>query len=743
MEFVVDTSGQDTAPGTAKAPLRTVHEALSRCRTAPAGESRTILLRGGTHYLDAPLVLTPADTGPLTLRSSDGEKATLSGGRRLVCDWQPYRDGILVCDLPDAAAGKLDFTQLFADGVRQVRARFPNLGEERPEHADQNYGGYRVELKHTAGYTLPRGAIPDAVPSPHPDPDEDVPYDCEPARGIELDPETFTDQNWARPHEAVIHIFQNFYWGNLQWRVQSIDRDAHRLWFGDGGQQMGAKWTTEGSAVGTRSRYFVENVFEELDAPCEWYLDREAGKLYWMPDHGVDPHTATIEVSGLKTLISVAGRRLDSVDDITFERIRFAHTETTFFEEYEVPSLSDWALHRGGAMRLEGSRRCAVRDCLFEGLGGNAIFANRFNRHLTVCGCTFRDVGDSGVLLVGEHETTTGTQKHFPCECRVENNHFHDLGRCGKQTAAVYISRAKRITVGHNLIHDLPRAGICIGDGTWGGHVIEYNHIHDTCLETTDHGPFNAWGRDRYWSAVHGQWEMLKENCIINGDPISAAMEPVILRHNFFVESRGWGLDLDDGASNYDIYNNVCVGIAMKMREGSHRKVHNNIWVHCANSPCFHVGNEDNHDEYYNNITVMNPKYQVENHDRLFRLAGSGNEIYHLIFPPVRSRWLKRIDRNCYTNDLGHFLACVREREAKEKRSIDLEEWQAMGFDHHSVFADPMFVDPENHNYQVHPDSPALKVGFENFEMNTWGLQESFPGIWNSQDAGNGHQQPT
>jgi hypothetical protein len=44
----------------------------------------------------------------------------------------------------------------------------------------------------------------------------------------------------------------------------------------------------------------------------------------------------------------------------------------------------------------------------------------------------------------------------------------------------------------------MPRAGICIGDGTWGGHVIEFNHIYDTVRETGDHGPFNAWGRERF-----------------------------------------------------------------------------------------------------------------------------------------------------------------------------------------------------------------------------------------------------
>jgi hypothetical protein len=34
--------------------------------------------------------------------------------------------------------------------------------------------------------------------------------------------------------------------------------------------------------------FYVENVFEELDAPGEWFLDSREGKLYYMPEPGVD-----------------------------------------------------------------------------------------------------------------------------------------------------------------------------------------------------------------------------------------------------------------------------------------------------------------------------------------------------------------------------------------------------------------------------------------------------------------------
>ncbi len=59
-----------------------------------------------------------------------------------------------------------------------------------------------------------------------------------------------------------------------------------------------------------------------------------------------------------------------------------------------------------------------------------------------------------------------------------------------------------------------------------------------------------------------------------------------------------------------------------------------------------------------------------------------------------------------------------------------LAEWRQMGFDQHSVYADPMFVDPENKDYRVKPESPALKLGFKNFEMGKWGLTDEFPKMW-------------
>lgn len=87
----------------------------------------------------------------------------------------------------------------------------------------------------------------------------------------------------------------------------------------------------------------------------------------------------------------------------------------------------------------------------------------------------------------------------YPSDCLVDDNLIHSIGEIEKQGAGIQLSMSARITIRNNSIYDLPRAGINVSEGTWGGHLIEGNDVFDTVLETGDHGSFNSWGRDRYW----------------------------------------------------------------------------------------------------------------------------------------------------------------------------------------------------------------------------------------------------
>lgn len=715
--FYVSSSGSDKSPGTKKLPFATLHRAQEAVRQSRGGTSPVrVLVREGTYYLKSTVTFEREDSGskeaPIIYAAYPGEHVTISGGRKLDCTWRPHKNGIMMASVPSG----MEFTQLFINGKRQIRARYPNYDPSSPGKS---------------GYVNAAGPLPAGAVNLNGNPDDDMTFSTQAPRGIRFDPATFTKQKWANPQEAEIHIFQAAYWGNLQWKIKGIDFSTSSIWFGDGGQQIGAKWSRNPAVLNERSRFFVENVFEELDAPGEWFLDKQKSALFYYPELGADLRSALVEVPVLEQAIHFAGTQHDPVEYVSLHGFRIAHTATTYLKAYDVPSLSDWAVHRGGSAFAEGTRNCSIEACWFDAVGGNAVFVNNCNREFSVVGCKFTETGDSAICFVGDLEKTNGTQRAFPYECQATNNLIHDCGFYGKQIAGVYVSRAKRITVSHNLIYNMPRAAICIGDGTWGGHVIEYNQTHDTVRETSDHGPFNAWGRDRGWALAQSHGTYTADRSLDVWEALVDAMEPVIVRNNFFNEKSGWGLDLDDGATNYEIYNNISVGgVSMKLREGAYRKVYNNIWYLSKGAPCFHVGNNYNHDQYFCNITVMDPG-SAEWPDGW---PWWPQMFYSIIAPPAVGPWLEKIDNNCFYCAGGEFQAVVdqlRPEDGKRNaKRYNLEEWQKLGFDQHSVFADPLFVDPKNHNFRVRPESPALKVGFKNFDMGRWGLTDGFPEQW-------------
>ena len=450
----------------------------------------TVWVRAGTYYLDKPLVLDSADSGtpdaPITYAAYPGERVTLSGGRKLSCSWRSLRDGIMRCALPRTQANSVAFTQLFVNGKRQIRARFPKYDKDNP-------------LVSGTGY-LDVARSSEAWPSSE----------------LHYDPATFTRKKWNRPNQAVLHLFPLDRWGNLQWEVQDVDRDAHAIRLGWGGFQLnellfGKAATGIGKSEiysrGFKSRFFVENVPEELDSPSEWYLDCDRGFLDYIPESGENLAKALVEAPALDCVVELRGSQRKPVQFVTFSGFRVAHTASTFLKLYEAPSLGDWTIHRGGAVFLEGTENCAVVNCFFDQVGGNAIFVNNFNRGTRIYGNRISACGDSAICLVGCESQIQGSHRPLPSENLISNNLIHDCGYFGKQCAGVFLSVTEKNTISHNRIFNMPRAAICLNDGWGGGHLIEFNLIHDTVRETTDHGPFNSWGRGRFWcmDQSHGE----------------------------------------------------------------------------------------------------------------------------------------------------------------------------------------------------------------------------------------------
>eukprot|EP01052_Picozoa_sp_SAG31_P032023 SAG31_NODE_3465_length_4243_cov_8.202220_6_plen_133_part_00 len=115
--------------------FQSVAEAVAASRSMP--KPLTVALREGTHYVSETIHLGPSDSG-LTLRNADGERAVLSGGKLLSPAWKASNAcaGCFEASLHGQVTG---VPGLRKDGVREIRARYPNHDPELNAVIDGKY----------------------------------------------------------------------------------------------------------------------------------------------------------------------------------------------------------------------------------------------------------------------------------------------------------------------------------------------------------------------------------------------------------------------------------------------------------------------------------------------------------------------------------------------------------------------------------------------------------------------------
>jgi len=640
-EIHISPAGDDSNPGTAAKPLAALSAALQAARKIAGHEPVTVLLHAGVYYLPDTLKFTAADSGtgkyPVIYAAAPDEKPVISGGQEIKLDWTPLRDGIFQAKV----ASGLVIDQLFVNGERQQMARYPN------------YDATAQEFNGTAA---------DAI-----------------------SPERVA--RWSDPAGGYIHAMHESLWGDMHWRI--LGKKA------DGSLDYEGGWQNNRPSGMHKQFRFVENIREELDAPGEWFHDTKANTLFYIPPAGLDLKAATVEVVRLRHLIEFNGTKARPVKFITLRGLIFRHAARTFMENREPMLRTDWTIYRGGAVMFNGAEDDVIENCDFDQLGGNGIFVNNYNRRIAVRGCLLREGGANGIAFVGDpkavrngigwkeqndfaaiDKTPGPLTENFPADCLVEDCLITRSGRFEKQTAPVEIDMAQNITVRHCSIYDVPRAGINIGDGCWGGHVIEFCDIFDTVKETGDHGSFNSWGRDRYWGLRGVPDGALPKLALLD------VVKRITLRNNRWRCDHGWDIDLDDGSSHYLIYNNLLLNGGLKFREGFQRTATNNIIV--GNSLHPHVWFENSGDVFARNIVMG---------------------AYRPVAMKV-AKWGAEVDYNLFTTS-----------------AADRQEFAAQGCDANSLVGDAQFVNAAAGDFRVKETSPALKLGFVNFPMDQFGVQ--------------------
>ncbi|MBQ4047622.1 MAG: right-handed parallel beta-helix repeat-containing protein [Clostridia bacterium] len=480
--------------------------------------------------------------------------------------------------------------------------------------------------------------------------------------------------DWADPTGGYIHAMHVGEWCGCSYRIDGKNEDGTLILTGG--------WQNNIHRGMHRDYRYAENIREEMTGAGEWFFDEKNNRIYVRPVEGDDFDTAEV---------AVAQRffTLENCENVTIENITFERSVRTFMDCKEPLLRSDWAIHRNGVVFLGDCQNCTIDRCAFYDIGSNAVFVDGNSAQISVMRSHFRELGASGVCFVGYpdsvrsplfqyYETHTLAEfdkeqgpksDHYPKNCLVEDCLMEHIGFAERQVAGVHISMAYGITVRNCTICHTTRAGINVSEGTFGGHLIEGCDVFDTVRDTSDHGSFNSWGRDRFWHVPdlepHDTWKYAKLDIVA----------PTVITRNRFRCDHGWDIDLDDGSTDYIITENLCLSGGIKLREGFFRQVHHNVTV---------------------NNTLHSHDWYPESGDVV------ENNVFCAVYRPyaMPKVWGKRIDGNVL-----HVSGQTDPIPAAKLAEIS-------GDDDESICLDVGFADPAAGDFT--PTNPLVK-GFENF----------------------------
>jgi len=431
----------DRTDGPFATPARARDAVRALKAQGPLAAPVTVLFRGGTYYLEAPLVFAAGDSGteacPVTYAAFEGERPVLSGGRP-VTGWRREEGDRWVADVPGVKEGSWYFRQLFVGGARRDRPRLPKDGF------------YRIAK-------FPGGS------------DYRVPSDQFQFAGDDI------RADWA--NLADVEVVALHFWVDVHLPVARVESATRTVFFT---RKSRRRLSDDFSA--NPARYYVENVREALDRPGEWYLDRSTGRLTYLAMPGEDPSAAGAVAPRLEHLVRFEGRPADGafVEHIRLRGLGLAHNEWNLPPD-DAGDLQA-AVAVPGAIYLSGARHCRIEGCTLAGLGTYAVELAEGCRDVRVVGCRMTDLGGGGVKISGGE--AAASEPWRTAGNAVTDNHIYDGGKIWMSAVGILLRHAADNTIAHNHIHDLYYTGISVG-WVWGyhpsaatGNRIEANHIH-------------------------------------------------------------------------------------------------------------------------------------------------------------------------------------------------------------------------------------------------------------------------
>lgn len=663
-EYFVASHGNDANPGTKAQPFATLERARDAIRelkhAGPLKEPVTVRLQGGTYPLSQEVQFGPDDSGteacPITYAAAEGAAVVLDGGRRIT-SWKKHDDKLWVADLPEVASGAWRFRQLYVNGQQRIRARTPNEGYLR-------VAGCPEGTPKTAHYHK----------------------DCE---TFQFKPGDIR-ADWTNLSDVEVIVYH--FWTDSHLPIKTVDTASNLVTFA---HKAGKTFTDDFSEDG--ARYIVENVFEGLDAPGEWYLNRRTGRLFYYPMPGEDLAAAEVVAPFASTHLRLEGKPAERrfIEHLRFRNLSFAYTNFEF-----APGDSNdrqGSANVPAAITLRGARSCAFEQCRLFNLGtfGFEVMAGCSDNEFT--GNELAQLAAGGIRVGGGKETSPPWERTR--NNRITDNWLHHYGQDFPSAVGMLLTNTEGNTVAHNHIHHGGYTGVSIG-WVWGytrsvsqHNRVEFNHIHHIGGVLSDMGGIYTLG--------------VSPGTVIRNNHI----HDVDANHY-----GGWGIYHDEGSTHLLVENNVVHHTKFapfNIHFAKEITVRNNIFALGKLEQASRGRAEPHKSVFFENNIVYWREGEL--------LSQNWKDVPYTFHAHPKDESGTQTLTDTFEFDWNLYFNPTKARDEVTWAGGTWAEWQKRGKDRHSQYADPLFVNPEQGDFTLRSESPALALGFQPIDLSQVG----------------------
>lgn len=294
---------------------------------------------------------------------------------------------------------------------------------------------------------------------------------------------------------------------------------------------------------------WVENAFELIDEPGEWYLDEQQHTLYLQDDNLKTILKEPIIIPQLEQLIVLRGTPNNPIRNVSFHNIRFSHTtwnqpsKIGFASiqanqlEYPYSLKKDYSVTIPAAVDIEYGNNIFLKDCSFCQLGGTGLNISK-SKDCKINRCTFYNIAGSGIQILGYVYEPFPEESDICERIEIKNNLIDNVSNEYYGGVGIFVGYARNIQIINNELSNLPYTAISIGWG-WGvpsicmNNIIENNYIHDYMTQLRD-------GAGVY---------------TLGNQPGSSCKNNYIC--NMIKQYWGGGMYFDEGSGGFTVENNV------------------------------------------------------------------------------------------------------------------------------------------------------------------------------------------